>query len=141
MRRELCDHGLQGESGTTVLGERWTLKSLAGGQKVLPSNGRIAVCFQSSSAQALLKLPCATSKQHEEMSTLPQGVWVTVGLLAQDQFTLQLRLKRVPGSELRNREAGIWNLYRPVGGAFTVFKEVKAGKENAKPARVVMELD
>lgn len=75
------------------------------------------------------------------MSTLPQGAWMTVGLLGQNGFALQLRLKRVPGSEIRNREAGIWHMYCPVGGALTILKEVQAGKENTKPARVIMELD
>lgn len=134
-------HGLQGESGTAVLGERWTLKPLTGCGEVLPTNGRIAVCFQNSSAQALLQLPCSTSKDRQEISALPQGAWVTVGLLAQDGFALQLRLKRVPGSEIRNRETGIWHMYCPVGGALTILNKVQAGKENAKPERVIMELD
>eukprot|EP00892_Ulva_mutabilis_P008069 jgi/Ulvmu1/5634/UM023_0174.1 len=132
---------IKGESGMTVHGDRWTLKPLPSTMKVLPTRGRVAVCVGDSTAQALLELPCTTSKDAEEMAAIPTGVWVTVGLLAQDEFALQLRLKRTPKAAVRNKEAGIWNMYCPVGGALTIFKQAESEKENAQPARVVMELD
>lgn len=74
---------------------------------------------------------------------MPQGLWVTVGLLAQDKFALQLRLKRKNGCRERNAEAGIYYLYSPVGGALTILTESIAGKENEQPwpKRVIMELE
>lgn len=132
---------VQGESGITVIGDRWTLKPIPDSAKVLPTHGRLAVCFGDSAAQALLELPCTTSKDTDEIAALPQGVWVTVGLLAKDKFALQLRLKRTRGAATRNKESGIWHVYCPVGGALTIFKQTETEKENTRPTRVVMELD
>ena len=132
---------MQGEDGTFVLGERYTLQTLSGPEKVLPTHGRLAVCFGDSAAQALLELPCSTSKNSEEISALATGIWVTVGLLAQNRFALQLRLKRKTTAAIRSKDQGIWHLYVPIGGALTVLKEIKLGKENTKPMPVVMELD
>lgn len=76
------------------------------------------------------------------MEKLAAGLWVTVGLLAQDKFALQLRLKKDRAAAERDKGSGVWNVYVPVGGAITVLKRVKKveGKENKKLDRVVTEL-
>ena len=127
----------------TVTGERWTLNACDENCKAFPNKGRVAVCYGSASGQALLELPCAATKQAADMDSLAAGLWVTVGLLAQDKFALQLRLKKVRAAAERDKEAGVWNVYVPVGGAITVLKEVKKpqDKENTQPSRVVTELD
>lgn len=83
------------------------------------------------------------TKQAADMESLAAGLWVTVGLLAQDKFALQLRLKKDRAAAERDKASGVWNVYVPVSGAITVLKEVKKAqdKENAKPTRIITELD
>ena len=137
------EKGVQGEKGVSVTGERWTLNAFTESCKAFPNQGRVAVCYGSSSGQALLELPCAVTKQAADMETLAAGLWVTVGLLAQDKFALQLRLKKDRAAAERDKGTGVWNVYVPVGGAITVLKEVKKpqDKENKQPGRLVTELD
>jgi hypothetical protein len=127
----------------TVTGDRWTLNQCEDNCEPFPHQGRIAVCYGSMSGQALLELPSAETKQASDMGPLAGGLWVTVGLLAQDKFALQLRLKKDRAAAKRDKASGVWNVYVPVGGAITVLKEVKKpqDKENATPARVVTELN
>lgn len=134
---------MQGDAGVEVKGERRSLTPYEGEFKAFPHQGRIAVCYGSSSAQALLELPSAPTKQDSDMKVLANGLWITVGLLAQDKFALQLRLKKDRVAAQRDTAAGVWNVYVPVGGAITVLKEIKKpkGKENATPARLVTEVD
>jgi len=55
-------------------------------------------------------------------------VWLTVGLLAEDGFALQLKLKRDDGSREKDKATGVYYVYRPVGGAITLLEE--AGRTN-----------
>lgn len=51
---------------------------------------------------------------------MPGVVWLTIGILATDGFALQLKLKRDAGAAVRDKEAGVYCAYVPVGGAVTV---------------------
>ena len=110
---------MQGEAGVVVQGKRWKLQPQAlDASKPFPANGRIAVCHGDKSAEALLELPSPSTKSDESLAGIPAGVWLTVGLLAQDGFALQLKLKRTTAP--RERDEGVWYVYHVVGGAITV---------------------
>jgi len=47
-------------------------------------------------------------------------VWLTVGGLAGSGLALQLRLKRLDRPSERDKDAGVWFPYVPVGGALAV---------------------
>jgi hypothetical protein len=126
---------LQGKDGTIVLGKRWALTRISeDGAKPFPSKGRIAVCHGSSSAEAILELPFASTKSTDEVGKAPAAIWVTVGLLAQDKFALQLKLKRTSRPTERDTASGTWHLYKAVAGAITTLDSISHGKEN-NPAR------
>lgn len=88
------------------------------------SGGGLSSCPQLM-ADALLQLPDAPIK--DLVGELPAVVWVTVGLLAVDGAALQLKLKRTDKPTQRDRMAGSWNVYHPVGGAITI----RRGAENS----------
>ena len=59
-------------------------------------------------------LPC------RDTSALAPAVWVTVGGLAGSGLALQLKLKRLDRPSERDKTAGVWYPYVPVGGALAV---------------------
>lgn len=79
------------------------------------------VHFNGESAEAVAKLPAPPTKA--SFSDAPATVWLNVGLLATDGFVLQLKLKKQFEDLERNREEGMWDVYRPVGGAITILQE------------------
>ena len=54
----------------------------------VPGKGRISAVCQGKAVEAWLELPCAETRSHIKL--LPLVAWVTVGLLAQDLFALQV---------------------------------------------------
>jgi hypothetical protein len=57
---------------------------------------------------------------------LPPALWVTVGTLAQNGLTLQLKVKRLSQkAERRDDVTGGWLVYAPIGGALTVTRKAQ----------------
>lgn len=69
-------------------------------------------------AEAYAELPAPAAKS--EAKNVPSSMWLTVGLLATDGFTIQLKLKRIEERATRSKLDGVWHVYHPVGGAITV---------------------
>ena len=61
---------------------------------------------------------CALPRR--DTSGLAPAVWLTVGGLGSSGLALQLKLKRLDRPSERDREAGVWFPYVPVGGALAV---------------------
>jgi hypothetical protein len=55
-----------------------------------------------------------------DTSALAPAVWVTVGGLAAGGLALQLKLQRLDKPCERDKAAGVWYPYVPIGGAVTV---------------------
>ncbi|WIA29347.1 hypothetical protein OEZ86_011852 [Tetradesmus obliquus] len=88
---------------------------------VCSRQGKVAVHFMGSVAEALLQLPEVPLRSSTAADGgPPPGLWLTVGLLAADGFALQLRLKKADRPTERDRTEGTWFAYHPVGGAITV---------------------
>jgi hypothetical protein len=73
-------------------------------------------------AEALLQLPEVPVRS--AAGEKPPVVWVNIGLLAEDGLVLQLKLKRAEKPRERDKVAGVWYAYHPVGGALTVLRGV-----------------
>lgn len=78
------------------------------------------VCFHCSNA-------CCPLRLCRDTSELAPAVWLTVGSLAGSGLALQLKLKRLDRPSERDREAGVWFPYVPVGGALAVRDDLLAG--------------
>ena len=110
--------------------------------KPFPSLGRVVARHKDSTAEALLELPAAETKSQDDLHAVPAGIWVTIGLLAQDGFALQVRLKRTPRPSKRDKTEGTWRLYHAVGGAITMLKEIKQPEAAPEPqATTIYEMD
>lgn len=64
-------------------------------------------------------MPCRPLLRRDTSGLAP-AVWVTVGGLAGAGLALQLKLKRLDRPAERDKEAGVWYPYVPVGGALAV---------------------
>lgn len=101
--------------------------------RALPATGKVVVKVGGASArgggplmaQALLQLPEVPVRS--AAGAQPPVVWVNIGLLAEDGVVLQLKLKRAEKPRERDRVAGVWYAYHPVGGALTVLQHSAAG--------------
>lgn len=130
--------GVQGDEGVQVTGKRWRLlgQSLDSGRP-FPTNGRIAVCHNGCSAEAILNMPAPSTKSAGSLAEVPASIWVTVGMLAQDKFALQLRLKRTEQPKERDSE-GVWYVYHVTGGAITLLENIRIPTlPKASPAPVL----
>ncbi|PSC69454.1 Zinc finger MYND domain-containing 10 isoform B [Micractinium conductrix] len=104
--------------GKAVRGKRYRLAPLLESmQRPLPSDGKICVLFGGHMCEAQLSLPASETR---DASALAPAVWLTVGSLAGPGLALQLRLKRQDRPSERDRNAGVWLPYVPVGGALAV---------------------
>jgi hypothetical protein len=109
-----------------VKGNRWTLEKVdANSRRAFPSNGRAVATHNGSTAEALLELPTPATKAKDDMHAIPAGLWVTIGLLAQDKLALQLRLKCCEQARERDKEGGTWHVYHATGGAITVLEGIE----------------
>ena len=54
----------------------------------VPGKGRVSATYESRSVEAWLELPCAETRNH--IKELPLVAWVTIGLLARDNYALQV---------------------------------------------------
>jgi hypothetical protein len=119
----------QGDNGMTVTGKRWELLKVdAASHKPFPTIGRAVATHKGSTAEALLELPTPQTKAKDELQLIPAGLWVTVGLLAQDKLALQLRLKRCEQPSERDKEGGTWHVYHATGGAITLLEGIEHPK-------------
>ncbi|KAL4451614.1 hypothetical protein ABPG75_007276 [Micractinium tetrahymenae] len=101
-----------------VKGKRYRLQPLAEGlHRALPAEGKVSVLFGGHACEAQLSLPAADTR---DTSGLAPAMWLTVGSLAGSGLALQLKLKRLDRPSERDREAGVWFPYVPVGGALAV---------------------
>ena len=99
-------------------GLRYRLRPLAEGlQRAMPGDGKVTVLHGGHSCSASLQLPTSETR---DVSALAPGVWLTVGSLAGSGLALQLKLKRLDRPTERDRVAGVWFPYVPVGGGLTV---------------------
>ena len=85
----------------------------------LPSTGKLMVRFGVSKAEALLQLPEVPLRS---LNDGPATLWLTVGLLAVDGLTVQLKLRKADKPSERDKAAGLWYAYHVVGGALTVLR-------------------
>lgn len=100
----------------------------------MPTVGKIVVklynhthpTHQPRLAEALLQLPDIPTKS--VAGEKPPIVWVNVGILADEGLVLQLKLKRAEGNTGHERDkiAGGWYSYHPMGGALTVRRDASA---------------
>lgn len=110
---------LSSDDGVAVAAQRYRLAPMAlDASRPLPTTGKLVVRHGGRTAEALLSLPAASSKA--EAAAAPSGLWLTAGLLAQDGFALQLKLKRTEAPKERDKQEGNWYIYHPVGGAITL---------------------
>ncbi|KAK9815647.1 hypothetical protein WJX72_007380 [[Myrmecia] bisecta] len=110
---------LKAEDGLKLKATRYRLQAMDGpSQKPLPGKGKVTVRHGQHRAEALLELPSPETR--EATAQLPLVIWLTVGLLATDGFALQLKLKRAEKATHRDKLAGVWYVYHPVGGAITL---------------------
>lgn len=86
---------------------------------------------QQRIAQALLQLPEVPVRS--TAGEKPPIVWVNIGVLAEDEMVLQLKLKRADKPMERDKVSGVWYAYHPVGGALTVMKQ-EDGAQTGPPA-------
>jgi hypothetical protein len=117
-----------------VSGKRWVLqKQGLNCSKPFPSRGRVTARHGDSSAEALLELPAAETKSKDGLDAIPASLWVTIGLLAQDGFALQVRLRRTAKPSERDKATGTWHVYHAVGGAITLLESIKKPEAAAQP--------
>ncbi|KAI3437714.1 hypothetical protein D9Q98_000162 [Chlorella vulgaris] len=101
-----------------VNGKRYRLLPLSQSlQRALPANGKITVLYGGHTCEAQLSLPASETR---DTSALAPAVWVTVGGLAAGGLALQLKLQRLDKPCERDKAAGVWYPYVPIGGAVTV---------------------
>lgn len=125
---------VQGSNGVVVEGKRWLLQKQAlERSRPFPSRGRVTARHGGCSAEALLELPAAETKGQDGLAAIPASLWVTIGLLAQDGFALQVKLKRAAKPTERDRTHGTWHVYHAVGGAITLRESVKKPDAKAAP--------
>ncbi|KAK9825800.1 hypothetical protein WJX74_008414 [Apatococcus lobatus] len=106
-------------SGLSMCGQRLRLKAIpADTARALPACGKLMVRYSGASATAAVELPAPATRA--SATELPQALWVTAGLLATDGLVLQLKLRQKERLKDRDRLAGTWYAYEPVGGAITV---------------------
>jgi hypothetical protein len=116
---------IQGDNGVVVRAKRWTLtKQDLDTSKPFPTAGRVVARHKVSLAEALLELPAAVTKAKDDLARIPTGMWVTIGLLAQDGLALQIRLKRAVEPSERDKVDGTWHVYHAVGGAITLLESI-----------------
>lgn len=107
------------DNGTKVNGLRYRLLAPdVDDTRALPCNGRVIVRHGARKAEALLDLPALSLRSRAK--ELQSMLWVTVGLLAIDGITLQLKLKSMDKPKDRDKVNGVWYAYYPVGGALTL---------------------
>lgn len=107
------------EGGKAVKGRRYMLRPIASteGVQPFPAKGKILVKHQGKSVEALLDLPAPITKDDKEH---PAVLWVTVGILAADGLAVQIKLKKADQPTIKDKQAGVYWVYYPAGGAVTV---------------------
>ncbi|KAL4856193.1 Zinc finger MYND domain-containing protein 10 [Chlorella vulgaris] len=101
-----------------VKGKRYRLLPMSQNlQRALPADGKITVLYGGHTCEAQLSLPASETR---DTSALTPAIWVTVGGLAAGGLALQLKLKRLDKPCERDKAAGVWYPYVPIGGAVTV---------------------
>lgn len=103
----------------------------ASASKPFPTQGRIAARHGDAAAEALLELPAAETKSRSDLEAIPAAIWVTIGLIAQDGFALQVKLKRAARPSERDRVEGTWHAYHAVRGAITVLESIEQPEASA----------
>ena len=82
----------------------------------MPQDAWQLVCTCSKSMH-VLRFPSSPCR---DTSGLAPAVWLTVGSLGGSGLALQLKLNRLDRPEERDKDAGVWFPYVPVGGALAV---------------------
>lgn len=107
-------------------GKRWKLAACSlKATRAFPSNGRVVVRHGTVSAENVLDLPAAQTRSKDDLSAIPAGMWLTIGLLAQDGLAMQVRLKRSAEPSDRDKAEGTWHVYHAVGGALTLLDSIE----------------
>ncbi|CAG9466309.1 unnamed protein product [Pedinophyceae sp. YPF-701] len=119
------DVELEGVGGHRVRGRRYALRRFTADCLAMPASGKVLATLRGRRCEALLDLPAPHTK--EAANEAAKVLWLTVGILAQDGFVLQLKLRKGAAATEKDRHAGVYHIYYPVGGAVTISQEMEEG--------------